>query len=49
MDYAAFYELLERGGKEKGILDTESLSGLYMAEFGTAYQNIMALLPEGGA
>lgn len=47
-DYAAFYELLERSGKEKWILDAESLSGLYMEEFGTAYQNLMALLPEGG-
>ncbi len=47
-DYAAFYELLERGGREKWILDTGSLSGLYGAEFGTAYQNVMALLPESG-
>ncbi|MCM1161070.1 MAG: ferrous iron transport protein B [Roseburia sp.] len=47
-DYAAFYELLERSGKEDWILDVKSLSGLYEAEFGTAYQNVMALLPEGG-
>ncbi|MCM1496243.1 MAG: ferrous iron transport protein B [Bacteroides sp.] len=47
-DYAAFYELLERSGKENWILDTEGLSGLYEAEFGEVYQNVIALLPEGG-
>ncbi|MCM1181464.1 MAG: ferrous iron transport protein B [Clostridium sp.] len=47
-DYAAFYELLERSGKEKWILDTQRLSGLYEAEFGNAYQNVTALLPEDG-
>ncbi|MCM1412638.1 MAG: ferrous iron transport protein B, partial [Lachnospiraceae bacterium] len=47
-DYAAFYELLERSGKEGWILDAKSLSGLYEAEFGTAYQNVMGLLPDDG-
>lgn len=46
--YEAFYELLERRGKEKWILASEALAGLYSAEFGETYRNIMAMLPKDG-
>lgn len=47
-EYEKFYKLLERSGRENWILRAESLAGLYEAEFGETYQNVMALLPEGG-
>ena len=47
-DYEGFYKLLERSGKENWILRAESLTRLYGAEFGETYQNVLALLPEGG-
>ncbi|MCM1263495.1 MAG: ferrous iron transport protein B [Butyrivibrio sp.] len=47
-DYAEFYKLLERSGKENWIPDSAALFELYESEFGKTYQNVMELLADGG-